>query len=243
MKVLVLAGAGCAQAVQIALRLGEVTVLEVLDRRPEIRPNPARRDHVGVGQSLRLCDEVLFSRLQDITERLCTLTSVLAAATRTYAPEIVIVPEDSSVAVGPLLAEELDWPHVTGVVDAQLMPNLVVPTEQDLLVKRLVLRGIQRLRGPAKAVLSVWPSMRPASTSSGGAESRRKSVESQDINLSSLGLCAEDLQRPLLRATRPERRSLYAGKAFDTVEDLAERLRQDGLVVSERRDLVVERDS
>lgn len=226
-----------AAVLRIAAQLGEVAALAVSGE-----PAPvalARARAAGTTQLARVWDAALESALGSAAIPApasasggsdadgpdeSILATVLAAAARLLDAQIFVVGESPLGYVGPALAEQLNLPHLSAVLDAVRDAEDPAPdTAPTLIVHRRCLRGVQILRGPACGVLCVQPSDAPI------APAALSPDEVERWDLEQLGLGASDLPRPLLRAVSPERATRFAPRVFASAEALLERLRQDGL--------------
>lgn len=248
MKVIALAGVAGNLAVSLGARLGECLAVSITAETPV--PGLQEAHGLGATQLLRLWDASLTEPVQDPLGREHLQATLLAVLCRRLELRFVVVPETSEGWLGPALAEELDVPHVTGVLDAEIQapsaqpPSAVPATLSRALamglptikVQRRCLSGIQRLRGPAIGVLSVLPVAAGANAPSptaataataAGKQEKLPLIETWD--LARLGISAMDLPRPLIRSVLPEKRTELSGRVFPNLQALAERLRQDGL--------------
>lgn len=224
-----------AAVLRIAAQLGEVAALAVSGE-----PAPvalARARAAGTAQLARVWDAALESALGSAAIPApgsgggdadgpdeSILATVLAAAARLLDAQIFVVGESPLGYVGPALAEQLNLPHLSAVLDAVRDAEDPAPdTAPTLIVHRRCLRGVQILRGPACGVLCVQPAADPI------APAALSPDEVERWDLEQLGLGASDLPRPLLRAVSPERTTRFAPRVFASAEALLERLRQDGL--------------
>lgn len=245
MKVIALAGVAGNVAVSLGTRLGPgVGECLAVAITPETSVPGLQEAHaLGATQLIKLWDPALNEVAQDALGREYLQATLLAVLCRRLDIRFAVVPETSEGWLGPALAEELDVPHVTGVLDAALAPpaqpatNVPAPLSRAaalgvpvIKVQRRCLLGIQRLRGPAIGVLSVLPVASPAAaqaTSGAGKQEKLPLFETWD--LARLGISAMDLPRPLIRGVVPEKRTELGGRVYPSVQALAERLRQDGL--------------
>lgn len=247
MKVIALAGVAGNLAVSLGARLGECTAVAITAEAPV--PGLQEAQALGASQLIRLWDPALTEPVQDPLGREHLQATLLAVLCRRLEIRFVVVPETSEGWLGPALAEELDVPHVTGVLDAEIVAPAVPPSGQipsavsralamglpTVRVQRRCLSGIQRLRGPAIGVLSVLPvaagstvsAQSGASSTAAGRQEKLPLIETWD--LARLGISAMDLPRPLIRSVLPEKRTELTGRVFPNLQALAERLRQDGL--------------
>jgi electron transfer flavoprotein alpha/beta subunit len=143
--------------------------------------------------------------------------AVLAALARCLTTPLVVLCDTPRGLLGAATAEHLGLPLLSQVLGAELVEEPNLP----LRVIRRCLHGVQQLRGPVAAVLSVVP----GSEEPVGAQSEPPPRWS----LGELGLTAADLPRPLLRQVLPAQRATFPAKQFATLDELVEQLRQDGL--------------
>lgn len=231
MKILALIGDATIGSVRLAARLGECTAVAVApDATAKKLLEQARRD--GATQLVQLWDDNLTDLEREPLSRELMQTAVLAALSRKLELRFFVVPETSYGWMGAALAEELDLPHLSAVLQAELAA--VTPGEEeknppDLLVRRRCLQGVQKLRGPSVGVLCLLPEHRANAKSPSGMSALGGELVVDKWDLARLGLGPVDLPRPLLRLVVPERRQELRGRTFESMIALAERLRQDGL--------------
>ncbi len=236
MSVLALLGMADQAVVRLATRLGETTAVQIAASPPSAETLDLLTKH-GVSRVLHIWDPALLTALESSEEQELIYVAVLTSVVRHVDVTTLVVGDGSHAWLGPALAEDLDLPHVTGVLDA-------VPVEpgkkgaSDVLVQRLCLQGVQRLRGPGRSVLAVLPygplpQLALPSTPNGDSSPRGVAPSVERWSLEKLGLHPEDLPRSLLKLLQPERRSVFPSREFERIEDLAERLRQDGLAPPE----------
>ena len=222
MKVVAMLGAADSAVLRVARRLGEVTALAVSADRKAL-------DAVAAVQRVRLWDEAL-ARLPAIgADREAVLATVLAAAARRLDGQLFVIAETPIGYLGSAVAEQLNLAHLSHVVDAALLDE-----DQEgpqLVVTRRCLHGLQRLRGPASAVLCVLPARGRTAAAASPATSEQTAPTAAEVtwSLADVGLSAAELPRPLLRPLLPAQRTSFAPRRFDSVESLVARLRQDGL--------------
>lgn len=229
MKVLALIGDATIGSARLATRLGECTAVAVAaDVTAKKLLDEARRD--GATQLIQIWDDSLAELEREPLSRELMQTAVLAALARKLELRFFVVPETSYGWLGPALAEELDLPHLSAVLQAAIDPEAASSEDKNsanLTVRRRCLQGVQKLRGPSVGVLCLLPEqVRPAAAAKTAA-SDEMVVDKWD--LARLGLGPVDLPRPLLRLVVPERRQELRGRTFENMLALAERLRQDGL--------------
>ena len=233
MKVLSLIGDAKSGCVRLGAQLGECTAVLIARDTPESAALRERARSDGAQQVIQVWDDGLIDLERDPLSRELMQTAVLAALGRKLETRFFIVPETSYGWLGPALAEELELPHVSATLHAELDPQAPPPTSDELsilpnvpglIVRRRCLQGIQKLRGPAVGVLCLLP--RGEDSAAAKADG---AVEADKWDLARLGLGQVDLPRPLLRLVVPERRQTLRGRTFDSLLALAERLRQDGL--------------
>lgn len=247
MKVIALAGVAGNLAVSLGTRLGECTAVAITAETSMLGLQEAQM--LGASQLIRLWDPALTEPVQDPLAREHLQATLLAVLCRRLEIRFVVVPETSEGWLGPALAEELDIPHVTGVLDAEILAPAVPTSGQvpsavsralamglpTVKVQRRCLSGIQRLRGPAIGVLSVLPVVGGSTVSAQGAATSTAAGRQEKLplietwDLARLGISAMDLPRPLIRSVLPEKRTELTGRVFPNLQALAERLRQDGL--------------
>lgn len=226
MKVVAMLGAADSAVLRVARRLGEVTALAVSADRTAL-------DAVAAVQRVRLWDEAL-ARLPAIgADREAVLATVLAAAARRLDGQLFVIAETPIGYLGSAVAEQLNLAHLSHVVDAALLDE--DKEGPQLVVTRRCLHGLQRLRGPASAVLCVLPARGSAAPADAPAEAPATAEpaappEAEVLwSLADVGLSGAELPRPLLRPLLPAQRTSFAPRRFDSVESLVARLRQDGL--------------
>lgn len=220
MKVVAMLGAADSAALRVARRLGEVTALSV-------SPDGAALGAVAAVQRVRLWDPALAKLPAIGADREAVLATVLAAAARRLDAQLFVIAETPIGYLGSAVAEQLNLAHLSHVVDATVSAD--DPESPQLLVTRRCLHGLQRLRGPASAVLCVLPggAAPPGPADAPGADG----APAAEItwSLADVGLSAAELPRPLLRTLVPAQRTSFVPRRFDSIESLAARLRQDGL--------------
>ena len=222
MKVVAMLGAADSAVLRVARRLGEVTALAVSADRKAL-------DAVAAVQRVRLWDEAL-ARLPAIgADREAVLATVLAAAARRLDGQLFVIAETPIGYLGSAVAEQLNLAHLSHVVDATLLAE--DKEDPQLVVTRRCLHGLQRLRGPASAVLCVLPAPGGAAPQVSADAPGADGAPGAEViwSLADVGLSAAELPRPLLRALVPAQRTSFVPRRFDSVESLAARLRQDGL--------------
>lgn len=231
MKVIALsvAGDGVNPAVELAAKLGDCTAVAIA---PDTAATALALDDAraaGASQLIHLWDEAFAETERDPLARELIQTTVLAALGRKLESRLFVVPETAYGWLGPALAEELDLPHLTGVIGVTPLPRNGEPEQlpPPIEVRRRCLQGVQRLRGPAMGVLGVLPKEDKKSAT---ATKKSAGSEIETWNLGRLGLGPVDLPRPLLRPLLPERRSTLTVRVYASISDLATRLRQDGLL-------------
>lgn len=248
MKIIALAGVAGNVAVSLGTRLGIGECLAVAITPETSVPGLQEAHGLGATQLIKLWDPALNEVAQDALGREYLQATLLAVLCRRLDIRFAVVPETSEGWLGPALAEELDVPHVTGVLDAALAPaaqptsNVPAPLNRAaalgvplIKVQRRCLSGIQRLRGPAIGVLSVLPVASAATSAAGAGQSTSGAGKQEKLplietwDLARLGISAMDLPRPLIRGVLPEKRTELGGRVFPSLQALAERLRQDGL--------------
>lgn len=222
MKVVAMLGAADSAVLRVARRLGEVTALAVSADRTAL-------DAVAAVQRVRLWDEAL-ARLPAIgADREAVLATVLAAAARRLDGQLFVIAETPIGYLGSAVAEQLNLAHLSHVVDAALLDE--DKEGPQLVVTRRCLHGLQRLRGPASAVLCVLPARGRTADAASPATPEQTAPAAAEVtwSLADVGLSAAELPRPLLRPLLPAQRTSFAPRRFDSVESLVARLRQDGL--------------
>ena len=228
MKTVALIGESPSGCVRLAAQLGECTAV-VVGADAQARLAQAHSD--GATELIQIWDESLGELEREPLAKELMWTAVLSALARKLETRFFVVPETSYGWLGPALAEELDLPHLSGVLSAEVAKNISTSEAAAykglpmLIVRRRCLQGVQKLRGPAVGVMCLLP--RGATPSQASSPSSKLSIDKWD--LARLGLGPVDLPRPLLRLVVPERRQELSGRTFDSLVTLAERLRQDGL--------------
>jgi hypothetical protein len=226
MRLVLFADPGSAPLLRIAGQLGDFVVVT-------IGPDPAaaatlfaQATAVGASQCIRIWDDELAPLLNEPLSRELVQATLLAAVGRRLDSRFFIVADTETGWLGPALAEELDAPHVSAVIDAQ--PAAASPATADgpatILVRRRCLHGVQRLRGLAIGVLCVIPGSEPP------VGELPSAPVGESWGLVNLGLHSVDLPRSPLRPLLPERSTEPPCRSFPSLAALAERLRQDGLL-------------
>jgi electron transfer flavoprotein alpha/beta subunit len=230
MTVLSVLGRGDDSVVQTATQLGETIAVLIAPAAPAAERLSAL-GRAGVSRVIHIWDEALSEPLRDSLEYEPTLVALLTGLLRLVEVKTLVVGDGRHAWLAPALAEDLDLPHVTSVLHA--VPATASPSgNEDILIQRRCLHGVQRLRGPARCVLAVLPGgplpVLPLPKSARGVpRTAPPAVETWDLRR--LGLTADDLPRPLLKLQQPERTSPFPGRSFENVAELSERLRLDGL--------------
>lgn len=230
MTVLAILGRSDDAVVQTATQLGETFAVSISSTAPS-GERLAALARAGVSRALQIWDPALADTLQDCLELEPQLVALLTGLLRQVEVQTLVVGDGRHAWLAPALAEDLDLPHVTSVLNA--VPAAPGPAgKDDILIQRRCLQGVQRLRGPSRCVLAVLPGG-PVSTlalpKSPRVSSRTASLSVETWDLRRLGLTADDLPRPLLGLQQPHRTNPLPGRTFDTVAELGERLRLDGL--------------
>ena len=222
MKVVAMLGAADSAALRVARRLGEVTALSV-------SPDGAALGAVAAVQRVRLWDPALAKLPAIGADREAVLATVLAAAARRLDAQLFVIAETPIGYLGSAVAEQLNLAHLSHVVDAAVSGDDSEGTQ--LVVTRRCLHGLQRLRGPASAVLCVLPASGGANKQAPADAISPDSAQAPEVlwSLADVGLSPAELPRPLLRPLVPAQRTSFVPRRFDSVESLAARLRQDGL--------------
>lgn len=234
MRIVALAGIAENAALRLAAQLklslphAELTAVVVAPNGVAMTQALRQARAEGAQHLVHLWDDAFVDLDGEAMSRELMLTTALSALGRRLEARLFVVPELSCGWLGPALAEELDLPHLSAVLNAEVTEggNDPIPS---LVVRRRCLRGVQRLRGPAIGVLCVLPSPRSKEEAPLQKTAKKDNFEVDTWDLLRLGLGAVDLPRPLLRPPTPERRSELSGRTFASLQTLATRLRQDGL--------------
>ena len=223
MRVVAILGAADSAVLRIARCLGEVTALAV-------SPDSTRLGRAaGAQQRVRIWDEALAALPPEGADREAILATVLAAAARQLDAQLFVIGETAVGYLGSAVAEQLNLAHLSQVVSAELVDG--DSESPQLRVARRCLHGVQRLRGPAAAVVCVLPVTADlaAPADAAGTEGEGLPAIDKTWNLASIGLVKAELPRPLVRAVVPAQRTQFTPRRFDSLDSLALRLRQDGL--------------
>ena len=220
MRVVAMLGAADQAVLRVAQSLGEVTALAVSPDRTGLGAATA------AAQRIRLWDEALAELPPVGADREAVLATVLAAAARRLESQIFVIAETTVGYLGSAVAEQLNLAHLSQVLEVVLLGG--ESANPQLRVVRRCLHGIQRLQGPAAAVLCVLPSAAMGEPEV-AAPADQPSVEETTWNLADVGLAAAELPRPLCRVVSSAPPARFAPRSFDSVEALVARLRQDGL--------------
>ncbi len=233
MKVVAFVGEGGIFAVRLAVQLGECTAVAIAADANACLPALQQARAEGATELICLSDGALAEMERDAVSKELMQAAVLSAFGRRLDARFFVVPDTALGWLGPSLAEELDLPHLTAVLGAELASD-GEPAEAarssplpNLRIRRRSLHGVQKLRGPVVGVLCVLPE--PGSEPALTPPPSKSNLEIQRWDLARLGLGPVDLPRPLLRPMLPERRSELSVRMLDSVAALAQRLRQDGL--------------
>lgn len=216
MKVLMLVSPQCQRAAQIASSLGDVVALAI-----------APDDTVFASLSLpasstriRLWDESLDPSSFHSFDVEARHAAVLAQAARRLGTSIVLLTESLTGFLSAGIAEQLNLAHVSEVVSAKLVSD--GDDDPQLLVHRRGLRSLQVLRGTSQAVLSVLPSLQPAS------EPAQSVTSVTEWSLHDVSLGVADLPSPQLQVVAQSVRH-HRPRLFLSPGALVARLRSDGL--------------
>lgn len=208
MKVLAVLGSASARVLELAAALGEVVAVEVAPQATAQVPAGLQRIHIW--------DDAL-AELAPGSDAEMAHAAVLAALARRLTTPLVVLCETPRGLLGAATAEQLGLPLLSQVLGAEQIEDPSLP----LRVIRRCLHGVQQLRGPAAAVLSVVPGSEEPVEASSEPPTR--------WGLGDLGLTPADLPRPLLRPVLTAPHASFPAKHFATLEELVEQLRQDGL--------------
>ncbi|HNN91036.1 MAG TPA: hypothetical protein PKI03_02160 [Pseudomonadota bacterium] len=230
MTVLAVLGRADDAVLQTAAQLGETLAVVIASTAPSAERLSALA-RIGVSRVIQIWDIALAEPLNDTLEREPVTVTLLTSLLRQIEIKTLVVGDGRHAWLAPALAEDLDLPHVTSVLNA--VPAPVAGTgKEDILIQRRCLQGVQRLRGPARCVLAILPggpvsvlALPPSSPSA--PRTAAPVVETWDLRR--LGLAIDELPRPLLKLQQPERTSPLPGRTFESVAELGERLRLDGL--------------
>jgi hypothetical protein len=221
MKVVAMLGTVDEAVLRVAHSLGEVTTLA-------ISPSADLPETAGpITQRIRVWDEALGELPAVGSDREAVLATVFAAAARRLDAQLFVIAETSIGYLGSAVAEQLNLAHLSQVVQATLLGPESATSQ--LRVMRRCLHGVQKLRGPAAAVLCVLPGAAPQPADTADEPKPGVAVDETVWTLADIGLVRSELPRPLVRVLQPAQSSGFAPRRFDSVESLAARLRQDGL--------------
>ena len=218
MKVVAMLGTADQAVLRVAQGLGEVTALAVS---PD---SAALSAAAGAVPRVRLWDDALAELPPVGADREAVLATVLAAAARRLEAQLFVIAETPIGYLGSAVAEQLNLSHVSQVVAAALVGGESVSPQ--LRVVRRCLHGVQRLHGPAAAVLCVVPAVDVVADP---AVAPSAPTPETLWNLAEVGLTRPELPRPLVRVVSPPQRTLFSPRPFENLESLVARLRQDGL--------------
>lgn len=223
MKVVAILGPADSAVLRVARSLGEVTALAV-------SPDSTSLSRVtGVKQRVHVWDDALATLPTTGSDREAILATVLSAAARHLDAQLFVLSETPVGYLGSAFAEQLNLAHLSQVIDAAVLEG--ESENPQLRVSRRCLHGVQRLRGPAAAVVCVLPVAADgaaAATSPEGGESAEPVID-RTWSLANIGLVKAELPRPLVRAVVPAQHTRFAPRRFDSLDSLVARLRQDGL--------------
>ena len=211
MSTLAILGLADEAVIRTATQLGPTIAVHIASEAPSAE-QLSRLGVAGVSRLIHIWDAALPGALESNIEQALIHVSLLTSLVRQVEVTTLVVGDGNHAWLGPTLAEDLDLPHVTGVLDAVPAEPIKSPAagKGDILVQRLCLQGVLRLRGPARCVLAVLPfgplpqlalsAARPAK------DTVRPAVPTVDFwNLDRLGLHPEDLPRSLLKLLQPAR--------------------------------------
>ncbi len=221
MRVVAMLGVADPAVLRVAHSLGDVTALAVSPDRAALGAATTAT------QRVRLWDEALSDLPPVGADREAVLATVLAAAARRLESQIFVIAETAVGYLGSAVAEQLNLAHLSQVVEVILLG--AESASPQLRVVRRCLHGIQRLQGPAAAVLCVLPladeEAAPATVMSADQPTRKETL----WDLADVGLVAAELPRPLCRRVPAAAPTRFGPRRFDSLEALVARLRQDGL--------------
>jgi len=222
MKVVAMLGTADQAVLRIAQGLGEVTALAV-------SPDGAALSvAAGALPRVRLWDDALAELPPVGADREAVLATVLAAAARRLEAQLFVIAETPIGYLGSAVAEQLNLSHVSQVVAAALGGGDSLNPQ--LRIVRRCLHGVQRLHGPAAAVLCVVPAVDVVADPAAAGVPPAEAAPAETLwNLAEVGLTRPELPRPLVRVISPPQRTLFSPRPFENLESLVARLRQDGL--------------
>lgn len=230
MTVLAVLGRSDDAVLHTAAGLGDTIAVLIASTAPSVERLLAL-GKAGVSRVIHIWDAALTEPLGDSLEREPMTVALLTSLLRQVEIATVVVGDGRHAWLAPSLAEDLDLPHVTSVLHAVSVTGGLA-SKEDILLQRRCLQGVQRLRGPARCVLAVLPGgpvPALALPKSPRSPSRATAPAVETWDLGRLRLAIDELPRPLLKLQQPERTTPPQGRTFDSIAELGERLRLDGL--------------
>ncbi|MBW2038464.1 MAG: electron transfer flavoprotein subunit beta/FixA family protein [Deltaproteobacteria bacterium] len=142
--------------------------------------------------------------------------------------------DDSSGAVGPLVAEFLGIPHITVVVKVQVSPE-----ERAVVVEREIEGGKEVIRTPLPVLISAQKGLNEPRVPPVIGVMKAMRAEIKRLNLDALGLSPDEVGRAgakeeVLRYYRPPERpsvTMLEGEAPDVVRELVELLKEEAKAI------------
>lgn len=142
--------------------------------------------------------------------------------------------DDSSGAVGPLVAEFLGIPHVTVVVKVQVSPD-----ERMVVVEREIEGGREIIKAPLPVLISAQKGLNEPRVPPVTGVMKAMRAEIKTLDLASLNLSRDDVGRvgakeEILRYYRPSERpavTMIEGEAPDAVRQLVKLLKEEAKAI------------
>ncbi|UCC66526.1 MAG: electron transfer flavoprotein subunit beta/FixA family protein [Deltaproteobacteria bacterium] len=142
--------------------------------------------------------------------------------------------DDSSGAVGPLVAEFLGIPHVTVVVKVQVSPD-----ERTVVVEREIEGGREIIKAPLPVLISAQKGLNEPRVPPVTGVMKAMRAEIKTLDLASLNLSLDDVGRvgakeETLRYYRPPERpavTMIEGEAPDAVRQLVKLLKEEAKAI------------
>lgn len=143
--------------------------------------------------------------------------------------------DDSSGAVGPLVAEFLGIPHITVVVKVEVSPD-----ERSVVVEREIEGGKEVIKAPLPVLISAQKGLNEPRVPPITGVMKAMRAEIKKLDLAALGLSPDEVgsagaKEEIVRYYRPPERPpvkiLEGGEAPDAVRALVKLLKEEGKVI------------
>ena len=145
MTVLAVLGRADDAVLQTAAQLGETLAVVIASTAPPAERLSALAARAGVSRVIQIWDTALAEPLKDTLEREPVTVTLLTSLLRQIEIKTLVVGDGRHAWLAPPLAEDLDLPHVTSVLNA--VPAPVAGTGKDILIQRRCLHGCSDCAG------------------------------------------------------------------------------------------------